>query len=146
MANRDIGFVQAGQDVELKLETFMFTRCGTIPGKVVSISRDAMQDVKKGLLYPARIALLRDTIEVDGRQLPLGAGMALTAEIKTDHRKVIDYLLSPIRRYGNERTMKDVLSSLLPVGTTLLTISIVGLVLDKLGMSPPISPWSWARA
>jgi len=30
------------------------------------------------------------------------AGMALTAEIKTDHRRMIDYLLSPIRRYGHE--------------------------------------------
>ncbi len=102
LANRDIGFVQAGQDVELKLETFMFTRYGTIPGKVVSISRDAVQDEKKGLLYPGRIALLRDTIDVDGRKLPLRAGMALTAEIKTDHRKVIDYLLSPIRRYAHD--------------------------------------------
>ncbi|TWT13026.1 HlyD family type I secretion periplasmic adaptor subunit [Reyranella sp. CPCC 100927] len=102
LANRDIGFVEAGQDVELKLETFMFTRYGTIPGKVLSISRDAVQDEKKGLLYPARIALLRSTIDVDGRKLPLGAGMALTAEIKTDHRTVIDYVLSPIRRYGHE--------------------------------------------
>jgi len=75
----------------------MFTRCGTMPGKVLSISRDAVQD-KKGLLYP----LLRETIDVDGRKMPLGAGMALTAEIKTDHRRMIDYLLSPIRRYGHE--------------------------------------------
>ncbi|TWT13029.1 hypothetical protein [Reyranella sp. CPCC 100927] len=80
----------------------MFTRYGTIPGKVLSISRDAVQDGKKGLLYPARIALLRNTIDVDGRKLPLGAGMALMAEIKTDHRTVIDYLLSPIRRVGHE--------------------------------------------
>jgi len=36
------------------------------------------------------------------RKMPLGAGMALTAEIKTDHRRMIDYLLSPIRRYGHE--------------------------------------------
>ena len=102
LANRDIGFIVAGQDVELKLETFLFTRYGTLPGRVVSISRDAVQDEKKGLLYPTRIALLRDTVDVDGRKVALGAGMALTAEIKTDHRKVIDYLLSPIRRYGHE--------------------------------------------
>lgn len=100
--NRDIGFIQPGQDVEVKLETFLFTKYGTIPGKVVSVSRDAMADEKRGLIYPARIALERTWINVDGRQLPLGAGMALTAEIKTDRRRLIDYVLSPIARHKQE--------------------------------------------
>lgn len=100
--NRDIGFIQAGQDVEVKLETFLFTKYGTIPGKVASVSRDAVQDEKRGLLYPARILLERDWIEVEGRRVPLGAGMSLTAEIKTERRRAIDYLLSPIARYRQE--------------------------------------------
>ncbi len=100
--NRDIGFIQPGQDVEVKIETFLFTKYGTIPGKVISVSRDAVQDEKRGLIYPIRIALERSAINVDGRQVDLGAGMALTAEVKTDRRRVIDYLLSPIARYRQE--------------------------------------------
>lgn len=100
--NRDIGFIQPGQAVEVKIETFLFTKYGTIPGKVISVSRDAVPDEKRGLVYPIRIALERSSMNVDGRQVELGAGMALTAEVKTDRRRMIDYLLSPIARYRQE--------------------------------------------
>jgi RTX toxin transport system membrane fusion protein len=107
--NRDIGFVAPGQEVAIKLETFQFTRYGTIPGRIASVSRDAMQDPaqqKPTLVYPARITLDRATVDVGGRQTTLGAGMAVTAEIKTDRRRVLDYLLSPILRYQQE-TMRE---------------------------------------
>ncbi len=100
--NRDIGFIQTGQEVEIKLETFLFTKYGTIPGRVTSVSRDAVMDEKRGLIYPARIALDRAWINVEGRQMELGAGMAVTAEIKTERRRMIDYLLSPITRYRHD--------------------------------------------
>ena len=104
--NRDIGFIHPGQEVEVKVETFLFTKYGTIPGKVISVSRDAVQDEKRGLIYPIRVALGRSSINVEGRQVELGAGMALTAEVKTDRRRIIDYLLSPIARYRQE-TMRE---------------------------------------
>jgi hemolysin D len=100
--NKDIGFVFPGQEVQVKLETFLFTKYGTIPGVVSSVSRDAVSDEKRGLIYPARIALERYWLNVDGRQLNLGAGMALTAEIKTEQRRIIDYMLSPLLRYKGE--------------------------------------------
>lgn len=100
--NRDIGFIRSGQKVDIKLETFLFTKYGTIPGEVSSVSRDAVVDEKAGLIYPIRVALDRDWIDVDGMHMPLGAGMALTAEIKTDRRRIVDYLLSPIARYRDE--------------------------------------------
>lgn len=100
--NRDIGFIEAGQKAEIKLETFLFTKYGVIPGKVISVSHDAVQDEKQGLVYPARVALDRTTVDVNGRPLSLGAGMAVTVEIKTESRRVIEYLLSPILRYQQE--------------------------------------------
>jgi len=100
--NRDIGFIQPGQDVQVKMETFLFTKYGTIPGKVTSVSRDAVADEKRGLIYPARIALERTWVDIGGRRMDLGAGMALTAEIKTDRRRMIDYVLSPILRHKDE--------------------------------------------
>ncbi|MEK9967766.1 MAG: HlyD family type I secretion periplasmic adaptor subunit [Ferrovibrio sp.] len=100
--NRDIGFVAPGQEVEVKLETFLFTKYGTLPGRVISVSRDAVEHQKLGLVYPARVALERSFIDVEGRRMELGAGMSLTAEIKTDRRRMIDYVLSPITRYRHE--------------------------------------------
>ena len=40
VSNRDIGFVQAGQRAEIKVDTFNFTRYGLLHGKVVSVSQD----------------------------------------------------------------------------------------------------------
>ena len=42
LPNRDVGFVHAGQDVSVKVETFSFTRYGMLHGKVLSVSRDAV--------------------------------------------------------------------------------------------------------
>jgi hemolysin D len=41
-------------------------------------------------------------IDVDGKPIRLSPGMNLTAEIKTGKRRVIEFLMSPIQRAGNE--------------------------------------------
>src|SRR3546814_17618581 len=89
----------------------LFTKYGTIPGEVTSISRDAVADEKAGLIYPIRVALDRDWVDVDGMHMPLGAGMALTAEIKTDRRRLIDYLLTPIASTEERRVGKECVST-----------------------------------
>jgi hemolysin D len=100
--NRDAGFVRAGQDVEVKVETFLFTKYGLIPGRVVHIAKDAIHDERLGLVYVSQVALSRASMYVDGVDVPLTPGMAVTAEIKTDQRRVIEYLLSPLLRYRQE--------------------------------------------
>src|SRR5262245_18327863 len=42
VSNRDIGFVQPGQDTEIKIDTFNFTRYGLLHGQVLSVSQDAI--------------------------------------------------------------------------------------------------------
>jgi hemolysin D len=102
MENKDVGFVTAGQTAEIKLETFPFTRYGTVPATVSRVSADAVNDEKRGALFPATLTLNATQIDVDGRQIRLSPGMNLTAEIKTGKRRVIEFLLSPIQRAGNE--------------------------------------------
>ena len=41
-------------------------------------------------------------MEIDGKEVPLTPGMAVTAEIKTGAQRVITYLLSPLLRYKQE--------------------------------------------
>jgi hemolysin D len=94
--NKDIGFVREGQKVRVKLEAFPFTDYGLIEGVVETISRDAIQDEKIGLVYATRIKLQRNTITIGGRPQLIGPGMAVQAEVKTGERRIIQYLLSPI--------------------------------------------------
>lgn len=100
--NKDIGFVNPGQDVAVKLETFPFTRYGTVPATVRLVTADAVNDEKRGAIFPATLTLNKTTLDVDGKTIRLSPGMNLTAEIKTGQRRVIEYLLSPIQRASSE--------------------------------------------
>ncbi len=102
VANHDVGFVHEEQAAALKVQAFEYTKYGTIPGKVLHISRDAIPDEKRGLLYAVRIAMNQQTLHVNGKQTPVVPGMAITAEIKTGDRRVIEYVLSPLLRHANE--------------------------------------------
>jgi hemolysin D len=102
MENRDVGFVHVGQTAEVKLETFPFTRYGTVLATVTRVGADAVNDEKRGALFPATLTLQATHIDVEGKPVRLSPGMNLTAEIKTGKRRVIEYLLSPVQRAGNE--------------------------------------------
>jgi hemolysin D len=122
--NRDIGFVTPGQEAQVKIDTFNFTRYGLLHGKVLSVSHDAIvrdkpQDKSnptksqtaltdtsepqgQEFVYAAQIALDQTQLEVEGRMVDLSPGMAVTVEIKTGSRRVIEYLMSPLLRYKQE--------------------------------------------
>jgi hemolysin D len=120
--NRDIGFVHAGQEAQIKVDTFNFTRYGLLHGRVLSVSHDAVSrdsspDQTKDrassgevtpepngqdLSYVARVSLDRSQIPVDGAIANLSPGMAVTVEIKTGARSILSYLLSPLARHQHE--------------------------------------------
>ena len=102
LENKDIGFVAPGQDVAIKLETFPFTRYGTVKATVDKVTQDAVNDEKRGAVFPATLKLQQTHIDVDGKPIKLAPGMNVTAEIKTGKRRVIEYLLSPIEKAGRE--------------------------------------------
>jgi hemolysin D len=123
VSNRDIGFVEAGQDAAIKVDTFSFTRYGLLHGKILSVSQDAItrdkpQDTAgdkargaetsssepKGqeLIYAARISLDRTQMQIDDKRINLSPGMAVTVEVKTGLRTIISYLLSPLARYKHD--------------------------------------------
>ncbi|WP_085315366.1 HlyD family type I secretion periplasmic adaptor subunit [Derxia lacustris] len=100
--NKDMGFVRAGQPVAVKVETFQYTKYGTVSGRVSQLSEDAIQDEKRGLVYSVKVALDRAVLEVDGRPTPITPGMAVSVEIRTGDRRVIDYVLDPLLRHAHE--------------------------------------------
>lgn len=132
VANADIGFVKLGQEAAVKVDAFPFTRFGTLHGKIIRIATDAVdeQDAKRAMsnatstanagsappqsaqgqlqnfVFPVTLSLEESAMKVDNAVIPLTPGMTVSAEIKTDSRRVIDYLLSPIARVSSE-AMKE---------------------------------------
>ncbi|AVR95889.1 HlyD family type I secretion periplasmic adaptor subunit [Pseudoduganella armeniaca] len=102
LENKDIGFVKPGQDAEVKFETFQYTKYGTVHAHVTSVSHDAINDEKRGLVYSARVRMDQASIDVDGTAVNLSPGMAVTVEVKTGKRRVIDYFLSPLIVHTSE--------------------------------------------
>jgi membrane fusion protein, hemolysin D len=123
VSNRDIGFVHPGQQAEIKVDTFNFTRYGLLHGEVLSVSQDAVirdrpqdrsNDRRLGaqeessepqgqeLNYSAGISLDRTQMRIEDRMVNLSPGMAVTVEIKTGSRRILSYLLSPLLRYQQE--------------------------------------------
>ncbi|OWQ90861.1 hypothetical protein CDN99_11920 [Roseateles aquatilis] len=100
--NRDVGFVHEGQEVAVKIDAFDYTRYGTITGHVRHVSRDAIHDEKRGLLYAVTVDLDQRHLIVEGRTLPLGPGMSGTVDIRTGTRRVIEYFLSPLIQHRSE--------------------------------------------
>jgi hemolysin D len=124
ISNRDIGFISPGQAAEVKVDTFNFTRYGLLQGKVVSVSHDAIVRDKPAdksgapkpdgalsdssepegqeLLYSARVSLDETQMQIEDKKVNLAPGMAVTVEIKTGTRRLIEYVMSPLLRYRHE--------------------------------------------
>ena len=102
LENQDIGFVNEDQEAEVKVQTFPYTKYGTIHAVVTSVSDDAINDEKMGLVYAVRAKLAKSTMQLENKVVNLSAGMAVTVEIKTGKRRVIEYFLKPFLEYKNE--------------------------------------------
>jgi len=102
LENKDIGFVQEGMAAEIKIHTFPFTKYGLIDGEITTISDDATIDEQRGLIYGMHLLMKQNTIEVKGKDVRLMPGMAVTAEVKTGKRRIIEFFLAPLLRYKEE--------------------------------------------
>ena len=123
VSNHDIGFVHAGQQAEIKIDTFNFTRYGLLHGQVLSVSQDAVirdrQQERSNDRTPGdaernqraegpgtelqRPHFARShQMQIDDRVVNLSPGMAVTVEIKTGSRTILSYLLSPLLRYRQD--------------------------------------------
>jgi hemolysin D len=118
--NKDIGFLRDGQQAQVKIDAYEYTKYGTVPAIVSHVSRDAIdfssngsgsisnkdpqsnKEGSKGLLYAVKVSIDKPSIVVDGREMPLTPGMTANVEIKTGERRIIEYILSPLITHGRE--------------------------------------------
>jgi hemolysin D len=125
LPNQDIGFVKEGQDAVVKIESFPFTRYGTINARVTRVARDAIPQPEaeqtetsaakttrstnsgtaqrtQNLVFPVTLKPETTLIGIDGTNIALQAGMATTVEIRTGSRRILEYIFSPLVQIGSE--------------------------------------------
>lgn len=91
ITNKDVGFVKAGMDVDVRIDSFPFSEFGDIKGKLVSVGSDALppDQVRPFYHFPAKIQMDRQTLNVSDRKISLQSGMSLSANIKVRKRTVM---------------------------------------------------------
>jgi hemolysin D len=114
--NEDVGFVQPGQQVQLKLAAYPFQKYGLMQGTVQTVAADAQaaaqnNGINAPLLpnaagYKAIVKLKTQQLETHSgdevKRYPLEPGMQVAAEINQGHRTVMEYLLSPVSKAVHE--------------------------------------------
>ena len=124
LPSQDIGFVEKGQAVEIKVDAYPFTRYGLLKGKVMSVAGDSEPqpnplegpvngtqrradqagniEGSERLLYTVRISLESGTLHVNNQPAALSPGMSVRAEIKTGRRTILNFILSPLSEYASQ--------------------------------------------
>lgn len=100
--NKDVGFVGAGMDATIKVDSFDFQKYGTLAGRVIQVAKDSVEDKTLGLVYEATIKPLQTRLAVEGKEAMIAAGMSATVEIMTGQRRVIEFFIYPLIKYLDE--------------------------------------------
>ena len=96
VAPNDIGHVEIGQAVRIKVGTYDFAQYGWLNGHVTSISRYSTE-TEQETYFTARVALESDFLVREGAEYKVLPAMEVTAEIITGRRSVADYFIKPIK-------------------------------------------------
>ncbi|MCM1500286.1 MAG: HlyD family efflux transporter periplasmic adaptor subunit [Clostridium sp.] len=92
VSNQDIGFVETGQEVDIKVDTYDYQKYGRLTGNVIYISPDAIENERLEKIYKVNVLLDENSIH----KLELAQGMQCSVEIKTDRRRIIEFFLEPL--------------------------------------------------
>ena len=101
---RSAGFVEVGQQLDIRYDAFPYQKFGLYHGNVSTISEaillpdellNAAVPVQEPV-YRISAQLLRSTVQAYGKDFPLKPGMTLSADIRLSERSLFQWLLEPI--------------------------------------------------
>lgn len=95
-SNRDVGFIEEGQEVIVKLDAFPAERFGFLRGVVNNVSADAIEMPTKDWGFVVRIEPSTPYLETPTNKYPLHSGMTATIDVITGERTLISYFFAPI--------------------------------------------------
>lgn len=100
--NQDIGFIEKGMDVSIKIDTFNFQKYGILKGKVTTIGANSVQDERLGAIYEVYIDPINTSLVVEGKEQEIKTGMTTTNEINIGKRRIIEFFIYPLIKYLDE--------------------------------------------
>lgn len=91
ITNRDIGFIKDGMNVDVRIDSFPHSEFGDVKGKLVWIGSDALppDEVHQFFRFPAKVQLERQSLMINGRQVPLQSGMSVSVNVRVRERTVM---------------------------------------------------------
>ena len=95
LATADIGYVERGQDVIVKLASADAARFDGLAGEVASISPDTLMTPEGSPYYKVMVQTNKSYFEKGKARYNLLPGMQVVANIQTGQRKVFEYFLEP---------------------------------------------------
>jgi multidrug resistance efflux pump len=103
VSNKDMAFIEKGLPVKLKLDAFPYQDYGSIEGKIIDVSPDAIVNEKTGeSTYKVIIEPLQTEIKTKDKKIALRPGLALTADIVTERKSVLKQLFAPLNELGSK--------------------------------------------
>ncbi len=93
---KDVGHVQIGQPVTVKITTYDFARYGGISGELVDVSASTFLDEQGLPYYKGIVSMDRGYVGFDPERNRVLPGMTAQADIKTGRKTLLQYLAKPV--------------------------------------------------
>ena len=100
--NQDVGFVEVGMPVSIKVDTYNFQKYGILNGEVTVVAANSVEDEHLGPVYEVYIKPKNTTLMVEGKEQSIKFGMTTTNEIKIGKRRIIEFFIYPLIKYMDE--------------------------------------------
>lgn len=101
MPSRDSGFLQVGMPAKIKFDAYPFQDYGIVNGYVNWVSPDSrIVETPQGNveMYELKIAIDRPYLQTGNQRISFTPGQTATAEVIIRERRVIDFILDPIKK------------------------------------------------
>ena len=98
---QDVAFIRPGDPASVKITAYDYVVYGALAGTVERIGADAITEGEE-TFFQVTLRTDRTSLTGRGQEVPVGAGMVAQVDIQTGRKTVLDYLLNPFLRAGNE--------------------------------------------
>ncbi len=100
--NTDVGFLEAGQKANIKLDAYPSERFGVLRGIVSNVSADAIEVDSNVFGFVVRVKPETLKLETISSSYAIQPGMTSTVDVITGDRRVISYFFAPIVKVVQE--------------------------------------------